>query len=239
MKHSYPDAYSYMDSFIHRIEPRIKIVVFLTFILAVIFTPLNSFVSFGLYSLLLMSLIVISGVPWSFIFQRMAVILPFILMVTIFMPFMTHRDGLALLGNILLRALLSSLCMILLMNSTPFADFLKAMEKLRFPQIMIMILSFMYRYLFVAQDEILRMVQAKESRSVGCSRWLATKTFANMLGVLFIRSYEKAEAVYLAMCSRGFNGKIRTMTDFKVGRKDIAFLFCMLIILFSIRLTGH
>lgn len=239
MKHSYPDAYSHIDSFIHRIEPRIKLIVFFTFILTVIFTPLNSFVCFGLYGLVLVGLIVISRVPLGFIFERIAVILPFILMVSIFMPFMAHRDGFLLFGNILLRALLSSLCMVILMSSTPFSDFLKAMEKLHFPQIMIMILSFMYRYFFVAQDEMLRMVQAKESRSVTCSKWLETKTFANMLGVLFIRSYEKAESVYLAMCSRGFNGKIRTMTDSKIGRRDITFLIGMLIILLSIRLTGQ
>jgi cobalt/nickel transport system permease protein len=40
-----------------------------------------------------------------------------------------------------------------------------------------------------------------------------TKTLANIVGTLFLRSYERGEDVYLAMCARGFDGKIRTLHD--------------------------
>lgn len=98
--------------------------------------------------------------------------------------------------------------MILLMTSTKFSDLIKALEKLKFPHLITMILSFMYRYIFVVLDELHKMKHAKEARQAGrSSKWFHTKVLANMIGVLFIRSYERAESVYLAMCSRGYDGK--------------------------------
>lgn len=80
------------------------------------------------------------------------------------------------------------------------------------PKIFIMIMSFMYRYLFLLVDEVQRMQRAKESRSFGKAKHLHTlRTLSNIIGVLFIRSYERAERVYLAMCSRGFHGEIKTL----------------------------
>jgi cobalt/nickel transport system permease protein len=64
----------------------------------------------------------------------------------------------------------------------------------------------MYRYIFVLEDEFLRMQRAFQSRSLGNKKgWFLTRSFANMVGVLFIRAYERAERIYLAMCARGYN----------------------------------
>ena len=110
--------------------------------------------------------------------------------------------------NILIKSYLSILCLILLVTTTKFSELLRAFEKLGCPKIITMIMSFMYRYIFVIEDELMKMRQAKESRSVGGSRYFHAKALANMLGTLFIRSYERAEAVYLAMCARGFDGSV-------------------------------
>ena len=147
-------------------------------------------------------------------------------------------DGLMIFWNVLIKAYLSVLSMTLLMASTDFADFLKALERLKFPRIFTMILSFMYRYIFVVQDELMKMKQAKEARSVGGSKWLHAQTLANMVGVLFIRAYERGEKVYLAMCSRGFNGNIRTIHNFRIKRSDLYFLLLILSVLVGIRFVG-
>ena len=183
------------------------------------------------------------------------VIIPFILMVAAFIPFFKKGeiagaysfgtfkltvtyDGLMVFWNVLVKAYLSFLSMILLMASTHFADFLKTLERSRFPRIFTMILSFMYRYIFVIQDELMKMRLAKESRTVGGSRWLHTKTLANMLGSLFIRAYERGEKVYLAMCSRGFDGQIRTMQHFRAKRSDLYFILILAGALAGIRIIG-
>lgn len=253
MRHAYIDQYSNIDSIIHRIDPRVKITSFITFILFVIFTRPTSFITFALYGALITILILLSKIPIMFILKRSLVIIPFVLTVSIFIPFIKKGeiaggysfgtlkltvtyDGLMVFWNVLIKSYLSILCMILLMTSTRFSDFLKAWERLRCPKIITMILSFMYRYIFVVQDELMKMKQAKDSRSVGGSKWFHIKTLANMIGVLFIRSYERAESVYLAMCSRGFDGKIKTISDFQLTKKDLIFLSIIIVSLISIKL---
>ena len=83
-----------------------------------------------------------------------------------------------------------------------------------------------------------KALQAKEARSVGGPKWFHTKTLANMLGVLFIRAYERGEKVYLAMCSRGFDGNIKTVHNFRVEKNDFCFLIIIVSVLAGIRIVG-
>lgn len=256
MRHSYIDGHSNIDSFLHRRDPRVKIVCFLVFILFIVSTRPESFSKFYLYGLLLGILIFLSKIPLAYILKRSVVIVPFVLMMAIFIPFLkkgriaggysfgTLRltvtyDGLMVLWNVLIKAYLSILCTILLMSSVKISDLLKALEKLRCPKLITMIVSFMYRYIFIFQDELIIMQQAKAARSVGGRRWFQIKTLANMIGMLFVRAYERGESVYLAMCSRGFDGKIRTLDDFKLKRGDLFFFLIIAILLLSIRLWGN
>ena len=255
MRHSYIDTYSQINSYIHRIDPRIKIVGIFALVLAIIFTPPHQFSSFGLYFLFILILILLSKIPLKFIFKRSLVVIPFVLMVAVFIPFFKKGEiaggysfgslrltvtysGLMILWNVLAKSYLSVLNMILLVASTRFSDFLKALEKLKIPHIFTMVLSFMYRYIFVIEDELMKMNQAKESRWVGKSKWRHIKTLANMVAVLFIRAYERGEQVYLAMCSRGFRDKIRTLHNFKLNLGDVYFLFLIAAALTVIRIIG-
>lgn len=255
MKHAYIDEHSHLNSFIHRLDPRIKIISSIAFILFVIFTGPGSFKTFGLYGALMAVLILLSRIPIGFIFKKSLVIIPFVLMMAFFIPFVKSGEvaggysfgtlkltvtygGLIIFWNCLIKAYLSTLAMILLITSTSFSDFLRALEKLKCPLLFTMIFSFMYRYIFVVEDELLKMQQAKEARSVGGSGWFHARASANMLGTLFIRTYERGEKVYLAMCSRGFDGRIRTMADFKVTIKDLYFLGTMIVVLTGIRILS-
>lgn len=238
MKHNYIDEYSNLNSLIHSLDPRIKIISLFTFILFVLFTRPISLGSFALYGALIIILILLSRIPFGFILKRSLVIIPFVLMVAIFIPFFKRGDGLAIFLNVLAKSCLSILCMILLVASTGFVALLKAFERLGCPKLITMILSFMYRYIFVIQDELMKMHQAKEARSIGRLRWIHTKALANMVGTLFIRTYERGESVYLAMCSRGFAGDIRTIDVFQLSKKDIFFFLIIIVLLTGIRLVG-
>ncbi|GAJ02568.1 unnamed protein product, partial [marine sediment metagenome] len=55
------------------------------------------------------------------------------------------------------------------------------------------------------------MKQARDSRNFGSSRLRQLRTIGNMVGTLFIRSYERGERVYAAMLARGFDGQCRTL----------------------------
>ena len=207
MRHAYLDQYSDRGGFVSRLDPRLKTLISALFIIFIILTKPNSFFAFSLYGVLIAVLILISKAPLLFILKRSLAVIPFVLMVGIF-NLVSGREGFVLFMNILIKSYLSILCLILLVTTTKFSELLRAFEKLGCPKIITMIMSFMYRYIFVIEDELMKMRQAKESRSVGGSRYFHAKALANMLGTLFIRSYERAEAVYLAMCARGFDGSV-------------------------------
>ena len=56
-----------------------------------------------------------------------------------------------------------------------------------------------------AGTETLR--QAIAMRHATLSGWRRIRIYANIIGLLIIRSYERAERVYLAMRMRGFTGE--------------------------------
>jgi len=240
VKHSFIDQYSDRDSFIHRLDPRTKFITTLLLILVVVLTPPNRWQAFALYLSLMATLLLLSRLPIIYVLKRSLVIMPFVLMIAIFIPFFKEGEvagsyniwlwqvsvtygGLQVLWNVLIKAWLSILSLILLTSTTKLANLLKGLEQLRMPRVMVMILSFMYRYIFVLVDEVMRMRQARDSRNFGGSRLWQLRTIGNMIGTLFIRSYEKGERVYAAMLARGFDGQSRTLDRLKFRQADAYF----------------
>jgi cobalt/nickel transport system permease protein len=83
-------------------------------------------------------------------------------------------------------------------------------------------------------DEVIRMKQARDSRNFGGKRMWQLKTIGNMVGTLFLRSYERGERIYGTMVARGFDGETRTLSNLRFERADlyfgIVFLVCLAMI---------
>jgi cobalt/nickel transport system permease protein len=246
MKHSFLDKYSDGNSIIHRLDPRTKLIAALVFIALVVLIPYASWLTYGLYFMVVAALVIISRVPAAYIFTRSLVIVPFVLMVALFIPFFKEGteafsfnivnwhlsvsyEGLETLGSVMAKSWLSILFLILLTSTTTFSNILKALEHLKIPRVLVMIMSFMYRYIFVLTDEVMRMKQARDSRNFGNGgkRLWQIKTVGNMIGTLFIRSYERGERVYAAMTARGFDGHSRTLERLTFKTADLYFIVAL------------
>jgi cobalt/nickel transport system permease protein len=70
---------------------------------------------------------------------------------------------------------------------------------------------------------VMRMRQARDSRNFGGGRLWQLRTIGNMIGTLFIRSYERGERVYAAMMARGFDGQTRTLESLSFRQLDVFF----------------
>lgn len=251
MKHSFLDRYSDLGSFVHRLDPRTKLITTFAFILVVALTPPPRWQAFALYFALLAGLLLLSKLPPLYVLKRSLVIVPFVLFIAIFIPFLKPGEvagsyniwiwevsitysGLLVLWNVVIKAWLSVLSLIMLSSTTKFSELLKGLEQLRMPRVMVMILSFMYRYIFVMVDEVIRMKQARDSRNFGGKRMWQLKTIGNMVGTLFLRSYERGERIYGTMVARGFDGETRTLSNLRFERADlyfgIVFLVCLAMI---------
>ncbi len=238
MKHHFADEYSQVDGILQKIDPRIKIISALLFVFLVNITPFTKAFSLIYYTFILVLCSLLANVPLLRIFQKSLVSLPFIIFFALFSLFYHHRQP-WFSGVIVIKAYLSILAMILLISTTSFSHFLKALQKLKIPVILVMILSFMYRYLFVITDELMNVKTAKDARTVGGSAWFHTKVLANIIGVVFISSYERSERIYKAMLSRGFDGTIRTLDDFKCKNRDYLFGFTALSIFIIIKIMEY
>jgi len=203
MKHSFTDEFASLDSYLSRLPVRFKILSCLSFIILIVLTPIKIKFAFVFYSLSITFLILASRIPLLFFLKRLLAILPFVALVAVSSPFI-QKDGWTIFISCLMKAVLIILCLILLIQTTRFNLLLNALANLEVPGLIIMLLSFMYRYLFIVEDEILRKKRALDSRSGGKRGWRIMRSTANMLGSLFIHIYERAERIYLAMCARGY-----------------------------------
>jgi cobalt/nickel transport system permease protein len=101
----------------------------------------------------------------------------------------------------------SNLCvfaMLLMTWTTPFQETLQELRRLRLPAVMLTTLALMYRYLPVLAEESKRMQRARASRTFSHRRRLIWHNLTLIIGQLFVRSADRAERIYLAMCARGW-----------------------------------
>ena len=101
----------------------------------------------------------------------------------------------------------SNLCvftMLLLTWTTPLHEILQVLRRLRMPLIMLSTHALMCRYLPVLAEESRRMQRARASRTFSSRRRTAWQSLTVVAAQLFVRSAERAERIYLAMCARGW-----------------------------------
>ena len=211
--------YVHAPSRVHRLPPQCKVASTFLFIIAVVATPRDAVWAFGLYALLILLVARVARVPVTFMLRRLTIEIPFLLFAA-FLPFLGTGERVEWLGvplsveglwgafNIAVKAALGASSTILLAATTPVADILHGLERLKTPRSFVTIAHFMVRYGDVITGEMRRMKVARSSRTYD-PRWIwQARATAASLGSLFIRSYERGERVYLAMLSRGYAGAI-------------------------------
>lgn len=236
--HTYSfERYAHLVSPVHTLDARIKLICMVGLVIAIVLTPPLYWERFLVYLAIISSLLMLSRLPIGFVLKRSLVILPFVLLVALFIPFLgqgtggsynlgfvsVSRTAPLVFVNLLIKAWLSILVMILLSASTPFALLLKGLEELKVPAVFIALLSFIYRYAAVIQDELTKVKRARDSRGFGGAYSYQLKVIGQMLGSFFIRSYERSERVYQAMAARGFDGTARTLERHELSAYDLVF----------------
>lgn len=204
---------------LHRLPAHVKVVAALTFVLAVVATPREAVWAFGLHLALLVAVAVVSTVPPRYLARRLVVEIPFVLL-AVTMPFIAtgprvplgpvevSQAGLWAGWGLFAKGSLGALAAVLLAATTEAADLVGGLARLRAPRQLVLVLSFMIRYLDVVSGELRRMRVARESRGFRGGGLRSWPVLGSTAGALFVRSYERGERVHLAMLSRGFQGRV-------------------------------
>jgi cobalt/nickel transport system permease protein len=202
MRHDFLDRYSRLDSPIHRVSAAVKLVAAFILVVAVVLLPASRPVFLVAIAAVLVAIAALSRVPGRFLVVRVLLLEPFVLGVALLALFQPGgwRMFLFLVG----KCTICLMVMVLLSNTTPFAELLRVLKRLRMPALLVTTLSLMYRYVFVLVDEAQRMKRARMSRTFTPRRRRAWRTMASVVSQLFSRSSERAERIYAAMCARGW-----------------------------------
>ncbi|MCF6278372.1 MAG: cobalt ECF transporter T component CbiQ [Anaerolineales bacterium] len=260
------DRFHFGDSLVHHTSPSVKVLVTVLLILSNALLPDGAWLAFGLSWLLIFALNLLAHLRWDFTLRRSFIALPFALAAVTaifslpgaplgiwdFGPWhlIATDAGLLRFISIVIRSWLSVQIAILLVATTQFPDLLHALEHLRLPRSLVTVIAFLYRYMFVLTDEVVRLLRARQSRSAslpghhrggGSLAWRA-HTAGSMVGQLFLRSYERSDRIYHAMLSRGYQGHMRTLNRHEMHSRDwfiLAFTALLVLVLQTLsRLIG-
>ncbi|MGH8792365.1 MAG: cobalt ECF transporter T component CbiQ [Stackebrandtia sp.] len=217
------------DSPVHRMPGEAKIAASALFTVAVVLTPREALWAFGCYAVLVACVLAVARVSPLWLLSRSLVETPFLLL-AVLLPFTAGGPTLQLLGtalsidglygawNVFAKATLGVWASLILAATTPVNALLAGLDRLRCPAVVVQIATFMVRYVHVMIDEARRMRMARLARGDDPRFLWQLRGYAFGLGALFLRSYERGERVYVAMLSRGYDGRMPLAATLPVAR---------------------
>lgn len=116
--------------------------------------------------------------------------------------------------TILMRAWLGAQAGLLCISLLGRQRLLLALSQLGLPPLLLSIITLMLRYLQLLHEELARTNRAREARSAGSKRpswWWRARKIGQTAGSLLVRSLDRGDRVYLAMKSRGYDGRERRL----------------------------
>lgn len=253
-----------LDSKIHKIDPRIKIIIMIILMLAVFMVP--NFYGYGFMFVVLVGVVLLSKLTISFVIKSMKPILFMMVVLFIlniflirsgnlifeFFIFKIYDDAVFQTLFIVFRLMLMIMITTLLTATTApldltlgIEDLLKPLKKFKVPAHEIaMMISIALRFIPTLIEDTQRIMNAQASRGVDLQEGKLKEKITGIISMivpLFISSYHRAEDLADAMEARGyFPGKQRTRyKQLEVKFSDWVMLAFSILILVAVRLTGQ
>jgi cobalt/nickel transport system permease protein len=230
-----------------KIAPSVRVLCALIMVLAIGITPNGHWVTGLIYGMGIAIVVALSPVNLTKLCQRIAVESVF---VTVAVMGLLFRDGegvlwqwgglkitmtgVVILGSVMGKLWLSLLVMNLLTMTMPIPVLLQSLSILKVPPLLIAILASMHRYLDLLIDEFMTMRRAAIARNLMAGRRWQRLVIGNMIGSLFIRTYDRGDRIHQAMLSRGYQGVVVSNTPSTLRRRDrLAFVITVLFAIFG------
>jgi cobalt/nickel transport system permease protein len=153
-------------------------------------------------------------------------------------PIPISQAGVRLCQQITLKAMAILLAFMALIATMPTAALGHTLHQLGMSAKLTQLLLLAYRYIFTIEQEYRRLFRAAKIRNFHPATNIHTyRTYAYMVGMLFVRASERADRVYQAMKCRGFKGQFYTLTNYPpTGWNQILGIFSGLVYLLMIYL---
>lgn len=224
------------NSCLEQFDPRSRLLLALLVAgVAVSLTSLPALLLIFLYALLF---VVLAQVSWRLVLPRMLAFEGFMLLVLVFLPFtitgepvwqwgafVASEQGLQRAAQIILRANSVVLVLLTLLGSIEPMRLGHALARLHLPLKFIHLFLFTVRYISVLSDEFQRLRTAMRARAfVARSNLHTWRSLGWLIGMLLVRSMERAQRIHAAMLCRGFNGRFYLVDSLEWRQRDTALL---------------
>ena len=237
-----------LNSPIHRLDPRIKLLATLISIIFVFI--IKDFTGYALLACFLITLLVLSKVPPLYIFRGLRPLIFFILLTFALHLFTTQgtvifqwwvlkgtaeglRNGLLMVSRFMLLISFSTL---LTLTCSPLEltdaleSLLSPLKRIGFPSHEIaMMMSIALRFIPVLVEETNRIIKAQVARGADIESGGIVNRAKNLIPILvplFINTFKRADDLALAMevrCYRGGEGRTK-MKEYTLSSRDLLFL---------------
>ncbi len=220
------------DSLLHEADPRVKVIIAILLSMEVVF--LNSLLPLLVALASAVVMLAFTGIERGLLLRRILLINIFVALLWAVIPWSTPGRTVISIGPLnatssgLLKCLFITLkCntivmfnISLLSTSSIFA-LSHALDHLKVPSVLVQLFFFSWRYLHVLEEEYTRITRAALLRGFKPGTNILTyRTYANVLGTLFVRGYDRGQRVYWAMACRGFDGTFWLLSHFKLKATD-------------------
>lgn len=244
----FEEPFAHGASFLHRLDPRFRLGI--TVIAAVCLAVLRS--ATGAFAALVLAggLLAAGRPPRRWVAARVCAVNTFTLFLWLTVPFFSggeslpvwgpvaiSRSGVALSTLVTLKTNAMLFLFLALAASMDSPTLGHALARLRVPPKLVFLFLFTYRYVHVIADEWGRLWTAARLRgfSPRTDRH-SYRTIGNMLGMVFVGSFDRAVRVYEAMLLRGFSGRFQSVTFFRARPWDMVFALAALLCLAGVLL---
>ena len=216
----YLDRFGRGQSMCHRWPPLAKLFAAVAMILAATCVPITQGPLVGIVACVIFFAHTLARIPLAYVARRMMFFWPSLFLMAISLPLsQAGQAGWLLFVTILVRGTLSFSTALWLVNVMPFDQLLVTLRRLRVPDVLLAILSLMYRFLFVLWNELDRMRTARSARLFRKpSLWSNWRSAAHLVGRLLIRALDRADRIHGAMLARGWDGRTRWIEQRRENR---------------------
>ncbi|MDD6193353.1 MAG: cobalt ECF transporter T component CbiQ [Lachnospiraceae bacterium] len=233
------------DQWMNRRHPLVKLcltVVYIIFVVSCHKYQLSTMVMLAVYPFMMFNF---ADLSLKDAIYRMRLILPIVMAVGIFNPFM-DREVVMELGNItltggvismitlMLKGLYAVLSAYLLIATTTIEDICFALRRLHMPKILVTVILLIDRYIYILGQEAERIMTAYQLRAPS-QKGIHYKAWGPLVGQWLIRSMERAQVVYESMTLRGYRGEFSYGKKRKLTAPDFLLLTVWLVAFVVIR----
>lgn len=109
-----------------------------------------------------------------------------------------------------------------------------ALRKIHIPEIIVMIIQLIYRYINVLLKETKRIVEAYSLRAPG-QKGINFKAWGSLLGQLLLRSIDRATDVHNSMSLRGYNLNNVRIRNYKLSSRDYVWMIVWTLVIITFR----